>query len=42
MFGQRDWLPAYLLTVKKNQPALHLELVDLFRAPSAPLLAAPR
>ena len=32
----------YLLTVKENQPALHLELVDLFRSPCDPLLATPR
>jgi len=32
----------YLLTVKENQPALHLELVDLFRSPRDPLLATPK
>jgi DDE_Tnp_1-associated/Transposase DDE domain len=32
----------YLLTVKENQPALHLELVDLFRSPRDPLLPTPR
>jgi hypothetical protein len=32
----------YLLTVKENQPALHLELVDLFRSPCDPLLPTPK
>lgn len=32
----------YLLTVKKNQPKLHAELVDLFRSPAAPLLPTAR
>jgi hypothetical protein len=32
----------YLLTVKENQPALHLELVDLFRSPCDPLLPTAR
>jgi hypothetical protein len=32
----------YLLAVKENQPKLLAELVDVFRAPAAPLLATPR
>jgi hypothetical protein len=32
----------YLLTVKTNQAALHLELVDLFRSPRDPLLPTPK
>jgi hypothetical protein len=32
----------YLLAVKENQPKLHAELVDVFRAPAAPLLPTPR
>jgi hypothetical protein len=38
----RDAGGDYLLTVKENQPALHLELVDLFRSPRDPLLPTPR